>query len=107
MRTMSGGTWAAGSETLTYEERARQTLAFMWSALRYSYSVKSIDGPPWRMVTDVSTMKRRLAVDWSRAPAWLGDLPKPVMVRLRRLWDQKVRGIENPYASPAKEALRA
>jgi hypothetical protein len=101
MQNISGGTWAPGAAGLSYEERARQTLAFMWSANLYAYSVKSLDGPPWRYVTDVQTMRRRLVIHWGRAPAWLSDVLRASAIRLRRLWDRKVRRVENPYLATA------
>lgn len=93
----SGGTWAPGTETLTYEERAKATMAFNWAADNYSYRVTNIDGPPWGYRLDLETMKRTFRVRWRRVPSWFGDQFRRSVNKLRVYWGTKVLKRTNPY----------
>jgi hypothetical protein len=99
MVNMSGGTWGDKASTLSPDERAKAFLAFMWSANHYAYPVTaaSIDGGPVRMVTDVTTMRRKLRIKWKQILPTIGYAFVRVGTRARHWFDHNIRGIRNPY----------
>lgn len=97
MGYMSGGTWAPGSETLSQEERARHTLAFLWSADNEAYPIECIDGPPWGRWWDFKAGRMRRRIHWRRFPAWMRDQFRRVYHKPRIWLRRNVFGIKNPY----------
>ena len=77
----SGGSWAPGAETLTYEERAKHLLAWEWEIQHgHSYRVEAIDG-----------LHRRAVLPWLR------DRAREFALDIRLWWDRKVMKTANPY----------
>ncbi len=105
LRRMSGGTWAMGTETMAYEERARLTLQFMWEADHFSYKVECLDGKPWGVKTiftktesgEWSGFERKPYVKWRRIPAFLRDCARRQKHAIKVWWFKGALRVKNPY----------
>lgn len=91
----SAGSWAPEAASLSYEERAKATLAFDWAiGRRHGYRVEVFD-PLWGWKTNVQTMKRTYYIRWRKIPAWIGDRFRELGGKYR-VW--RDRNLQNPYA---------
>lgn len=98
LKSISPGTWAGGPFwEIDPEVRAQEILAMEWAMERgHAYRTECLDSVVhWSYNT--RTGKRRVRVNWSMIPAWLGDRWREAGMRYR-VW--RDRNLTNPYRQP-------